>query len=39
MNKHTFIDRYFHSQQELLDITKIDETNVNSLFTYLNVSS
>jgi hypothetical protein len=36
MNNHTFIDRYFHSQQELLDITKINETDVNSLFTYLN---
>ena len=36
MTKHTFIDRYFHSQKDLLDISQIGETNVNSLFTYLN---
>lgn len=36
MEKHTFIDRYFHSQRELLDIRYSEERDINTLFTYLN---
>jgi len=36
MEKYTFIDRYFHSQRELLDIRHSEERDINSLFTYLN---
>jgi hypothetical protein len=36
MEKYTFIDRYFHSQRELLDIRLSEERDINSLFTYLN---
>jgi hypothetical protein len=34
--KHTFIDRYFHSQQELLDFRFEGRRDINTLFTYLN---
>ncbi|MGG6108776.1 hypothetical protein QNH99_11380 [Pantoea allii] len=36
MDKYTFIDRYFHSQRELLDIRHSEERDINTLFTYLN---
>lgn len=36
MEKHTFLDRYFRSYQELLDLNSIDDHDVNALFTYLN---
>lgn len=36
MENHTFIDRYFHSQNELLDIRFSENRDINSLFTYLN---
>ncbi|SDB53879.1 hypothetical protein SAMN03159382_04115 [Pseudomonas sp. NFACC23-1] len=36
MEKHTFIDRYFHSQRELMDIRHTENRNINTLFTYLN---
>ncbi|WP_339443020.1 hypothetical protein [Pseudomonas hunanensis] len=36
MEKHTFIDRYFHSQRELLDFRHVEERDINTLFTYLN---
>lgn len=34
MEKYTFIDRYFHSQRELLDIRHSEERDINTLFTY-----
>ncbi|MEZ9445751.1 hypothetical protein AB4516_22120 [Vibrio sp. 10N.222.54.F12] len=36
MEKFTFIDRYFHSQYELLDFRYSEDRDINSLFTYLN---
>ncbi|MDD2133377.1 hypothetical protein [Pseudomonas kurunegalensis] len=36
MEKHTFIDRYFHSQRELLDIRHTEDRDINTLFTFLN---
>lgn len=33
---YTFIDRYFHSQNELLDIRFSENRDINTLFTYLN---
>lgn len=36
MQKHTFIDRYFHSQKELLDFRHSDERDINTLYSYLN---
>ncbi|KPZ64173.1 hypothetical protein AN392_02686 [Pseudoalteromonas sp. P1-16-1b] len=36
MHKHTFIDRYFHSQKELLDFRSSDERDINTLYSYLN---
>ncbi|MGD6738309.1 hypothetical protein [Photobacterium leiognathi] len=36
MEKHTFLDRYFRSYHDLLDLETIDNHNVNALFTYLN---
>ncbi|EII3729066.1 hypothetical protein [Vibrio cholerae] len=36
MEKHTFLDRYFRSYHDLLDLESIDNHNVNALFTYLN---
>ncbi len=33
---HTFIDRYFHSQYELLDMRKEKERDINTLYTFLN---
>lgn len=36
MEKHTFIDRYFHSQYELLDFNHLEDRDINSLFSYLN---
>jgi len=36
MQSYTFIDRYFHSQNELLDIRFAEERDINTLFTYLN---
>lgn len=36
MQKYTFIDRYFHSQKELLDLRSTDERDINTLYTYLN---
>lgn len=36
MENHTFIDRYFHSQRELMDIRHTENRDINTLFTYLN---
>ncbi|HIE5765846.1 TPA: hypothetical protein ACXN3T_000573 [Proteus mirabilis] len=36
LEKYTFIDRYFHSQSELLDIRHSEERDINTLFSYLN---
>ena len=36
MQKHTFIDRYFHSQQELLDFRYSEDRDINTLYSYLN---
>lgn len=36
MEKYTFIDRYFHSQYELLDVRYSEDRDINTLFTYLN---
>ncbi|MFL9609124.1 hypothetical protein ACKF11_03465 [Methylobacillus sp. Pita2] len=36
MEKHTFIDRYFHSQYELLDFRFSQNRDINTLYTYLN---
>ena len=36
MEKHQFIDKYFHSQYELLDFRKTDERDINTLYTFLN---
>ncbi|MFW1308596.1 hypothetical protein ACEV7Y_23020, partial [Vibrio parahaemolyticus] len=36
MEKFTFIDRYFHSQYELLDFRYSEDRDINTLFTYLN---
>lgn len=36
MEKFTFIDRYFHSQRELLDYNFSEDRDINTLFTYLN---
>lgn len=33
---YTFIDRYFHSQFELLDMTKEKDRDINTLYSYLN---
>ncbi|MBF8668312.1 hypothetical protein IR012_00860 [Pseudomonas putida] len=35
MEKYTFIDRYFHSQRELLDVRHSENRDINTLFTYL----
>ncbi|MCK2124834.1 hypothetical protein [Pseudomonas sp. PNPG3] len=35
MEKFTFIDRYFHSQRELLDVRHSEDRDINTLFTYL----
>lgn len=36
MEQTKFIDRFFHSQYELLDFTKIENRDANSLYTFLN---
>lgn len=36
MTEYTFIDRYFHSQDELLDIRFIANRDINTFFSYLN---
>ncbi|KOO56793.1 hypothetical protein WH43_18185 [Rheinheimera sp. KL1] len=36
MEKFRFIDRFFHSQYELLDFTQVDDRDSNSLYTFLN---
>ncbi|WP_185266481.1 hypothetical protein [Halopseudomonas xiamenensis] len=36
MEKYTFIDRYLHSQYELLDFRFSQNRDINTLFTYLN---
>jgi hypothetical protein len=36
MEQHTFVDRYFHSQRELLDFRFAEDRDINTLFTYLN---
>lgn len=36
MEKHRFIDRFFHSQYELLDLTEAKERDSNTLYTFLN---
>ena len=36
MENFTFIDRYFHSQKELVDIRQYEQRDINSLFSYLN---
>lgn len=35
MDKYTFIDRYFHSQFELVDIRCSEERDINTLFSFL----
>ena len=36
MQKHTFIDRYFHSQKELLDFVLLMNGISTPLYSYLN---
>ena len=36
MQNYTFIDRYFHSQNELLDFRKTEDRDINTLYSYLN---
>ena len=36
MKNNSFIDRYFHSEKELLDIRKKEYRDINTLFSYLN---
>ncbi|WP_370203228.1 hypothetical protein [Alloalcanivorax venustensis] len=36
MEKYRFIDRFFHSQYELLDLTKAEGRDSNTLYTFLN---
>lgn len=36
MENHLFIDRFFHSQYELLDINNKDRRDSNTLYTFLN---
>lgn len=36
MEQYLFIDRFFHSQSELLDLTKTDDRDSNTLYTFLN---
>jgi len=36
MKKNSFIDRYFHSEKELLDIREKEYRDINTLFSYLN---
>ncbi|PKQ70978.1 hypothetical protein [Aeromonas sobria] len=36
MKNHTFIDRYYHSQKELLDFRNSEDRDINTLYSYLN---
>ncbi len=36
MQNHTFIDRYYHSQKELLDFRNSEDRDINTLYSYLN---
>lgn len=36
MERYTFIDRYFHSQYELLDFRLSQSRDINTLFAYMN---
>lgn len=36
MEEYKFIDRFFHSQYELMDLTKTDRRDYNTLYTFLN---
>lgn len=36
MEGYTFIDRYFHSQNELVDIRDKERRDINTLFSFLN---
>ncbi len=36
MEQYTFIDRFFHSQYELLDIRHIEERDANTLYSFLD---
>jgi hypothetical protein len=36
LKSYSFIDRYFHSEKELVDIRGIEGRDINTLFTYLN---
>src|SRR5690606_17173458 len=36
MENYSFIDRFFHSQYELLDLTKAVGRDSNTLYTFLN---
>ena len=36
MKSFTFVDRYFHSQSELVDIRKKEQRDINTLFSFLN---
>jgi hypothetical protein len=36
MESYTFVDRYFHSQNELVDIRDKEQRDINTLFSYLN---
>lgn len=36
MEQYQFIDRFFHSQYELLDLTKTERRDSNTLYTFLN---
>ncbi len=36
MESYTFVDRYFHSQNELVDFQERELRDINTLFSYLN---
>jgi len=36
MEQHSFVDRFFHSSQELTDFRKTGERDINTLFSFLN---
>ena len=36
MESYTYIDRYFHSQNELVDIRNKEQRDINTLFSFLN---
>jgi hypothetical protein len=36
VENHTFIDRFFHSQFELVELNNVQERDANTLYTFLN---